>query len=143
MPPIILIAALGLGLMARAHFGARILPSEPAAAIGSLAIGASIALVFSALRELQRAKTAFDVRKPTRSLVETGVFALSRNPVYLSMMLLYVGAAFLLNSLWMLLLFLPTGSALCLAVIRPEERYLEHKFGDSYRAYRRRVRRWI
>jgi protein-S-isoprenylcysteine O-methyltransferase Ste14 len=143
MPPVILIAALGLGFVARAHFDATILPSELAEAIGFLTIGASIFFVFSAFRELQRAKTAFDVRKPTQSLVETGVFALSRNPVYLSMVLLYIGAAFLMNSFWMLLLFLPTGSALCLAVIRWEERYLEDKFGETYRAYRRRVRRWI
>ena len=44
---------------------------------------------------------------------------------------------------WMTLLVVPFGSALCLAVIRPEERYLEDKFGDTYRAYKASARRWI
>jgi protein-S-isoprenylcysteine O-methyltransferase Ste14 len=92
--------------------------SELAEAIGFLTTGASIFFVFSAFRELRRAKTAFDVRKPTQALVEMGVFTLSRNPVYLSIVLLYIGTAFLMNSFWMLLLFLPTGSAFCLVVSR-------------------------
>lgn len=143
MPPVILIAALGLGLVVRAEFGAKILPSELAIAIGFLTIAASIFFVCSAFRELWLAKTTFDVRKPTRSLVETGVFGLTRNPVYLSMMMLYIGVSFLMNSFWMLILLPIIGSTLCLAVIRPEERYLENKFGEPYRAYRHRVRRWI
>jgi protein-S-isoprenylcysteine O-methyltransferase Ste14 len=143
IPPVILIAALGLGLVVRAEFGAKVLPSELAMAIGFITIAASLFFVFAAFRELRLAKTAFDVRKPTRALVETGVFSLTRNPVYLSMMLLYIGVSFLMNSFWMLILFPTTGSALCLAVIRPEERYLENKFGETYRAYRHRVRRWI
>jgi protein-S-isoprenylcysteine O-methyltransferase Ste14 len=59
------------------------------------------------------------------------------------MMLLYLAVAFAANSLWMLLLVWPTGSALCLAVIRKEEDYLQRKFGDQYALYRQQVRRWI
>lgn len=71
------------------------------------------------------------------------MFRLTRNPIYLSMMLLYVGLSLLVNSPWTLLLAIPTGSALCLAAIKPEERYLEAKFGDAYRHYRAAVPRWI
>jgi protein-S-isoprenylcysteine O-methyltransferase Ste14 len=59
------------------------------------------------------------------------------------MLLLQLGVGLLLNSLWMMALVVPMGSALCLAVIRPEERYLEDKFGDVYRGYRLSVRRWV
>jgi protein-S-isoprenylcysteine O-methyltransferase Ste14 len=59
------------------------------------------------------------------------------------MVLLVIGIGVILNSLWSLLLAIPTGSALCLTAIRPEERYLEAKFGDAYRGYRERVPRWF
>jgi protein-S-isoprenylcysteine O-methyltransferase Ste14 len=49
----------------------------------------------------------------------------------------------MLDSPWSLLLTVPTGSALCLTAIRPEENYLEAKFGDPYRAYRGAVSRWL
>jgi protein-S-isoprenylcysteine O-methyltransferase Ste14 len=59
------------------------------------------------------------------------------------MVLFVIGVGLFLNSFWSLLLAVPTGSALCLTAIRPEERYLEGKFGDAYRAYRSRVPRWF
>jgi protein-S-isoprenylcysteine O-methyltransferase Ste14 len=99
--------------------------------------------VCPAARELARARTAFDVRKPTTSLVRHGVFRLSRNPVYFSMLLLCVGISLLANSMAELVFSLLAGSALCLLVIRKEERYLEQKFGSTYLAYKSSVRRWI
>lgn len=118
-------------------------PDQVAPVVGGALVAISVALVITAARELSRARTAFDVRKSTRIIVDSGPFRWSRNPVYLSMTLLQLGIAFLLNSLWVALLTIPLGSALCLAAIRPEERYLEQKFGDLYRTYRNRVRRWI
>ena len=50
--------------------------------------------------------------------------------------------ALLFNTLWPLLLLIPMLAVLDWGVIRREERYLEAKFGDSYRGYRKRVRRW-
>jgi protein-S-isoprenylcysteine O-methyltransferase Ste14 len=93
-------------------------------------------------RNLSR-KTAFDVRKETTALVTSGVFRFTRNPVYLSMVLLVIGVGLALNSLWSLVLAIPTGSALCLTAIKPEERYLDARFGDAYRAYRATVPRWF
>jgi protein-S-isoprenylcysteine O-methyltransferase Ste14 len=143
LPPILLAAALGAGSATAALFPVRLLPTGAAITIGLGAIAASLVLVGFAFREIHRAKTAFDVRKPTTAIVTTGVFRFTRNPVYLSMMLLYVGAAFLANLPWTLLLAIPTGSVLCMAAIKPEERYLDAKFGDDYRAYRARTPRWI
>ena len=143
LPPIIPLVGLALGILAAVLFPMKLLPSGVAVTVGLVIIAASIFLALSAAREMRCAETAFDVRKPTSAIVATGPFAFSRNPVYLSMMLLCVGAAFLANSFWMLLLVLPIGTVLCLAVIKPEERYLEGKFGEPYRAYRARVRRWI
>lgn len=81
-------------------------------------------------------------KRPPSSLT-SGVFGLTPNPIYLAMMLLYVGLAFVVNSPWMLLIAVPTGSTLCWTAIRPEQRYLEGKSGDVYRRYSAAVPRWI
>jgi protein-S-isoprenylcysteine O-methyltransferase Ste14 len=143
LPPIVVGAALALGMAIAGLFPTPLLPSNVAIAVGTGFIVLSLPLVLLAARQLNRASTAFDVRKPTTTVVTTGIFRVSRNPVYLSMMLLYVGIAFLMNSPWMLLVAYPTGSALCLLAIRPEERYLATKFGDAYQNYTASVPRWI
>jgi protein-S-isoprenylcysteine O-methyltransferase Ste14 len=143
LPPIVLAVVLGLQVLFATLLPGRILPGAPAILVGLPFVLASIALVALALREISRARTSFDVRKPTTSIATTGVFGLTRNPVYLSMTPLVLGLGFMLNSPWSLLLAIPTGSALCLTAIRPEERYLEGKFGDAYRAYGSETPRWL
>lgn len=143
LPPVLLLLALAAGVVVSVLAPARLLPPELAIPAGIATIALSVVLVLAAVAGLRRANTAFDVRKPTTGIVMTGAFALTRNPVYLSMMLLYVGIALLINSPWMLLMSIPTGSALCLAVIRPEERYLAAKFGDAYQRYIESVPRWF
>src|ERR1700730_5244051 len=80
---------------------------------------------------------------PRPRFVTLGVFRKSRNPVYLGMLLLCAGVAFLANSLWILVLVLPLAIILQKGVIEPEESYLEKKFGDKYLRYKAKVRRWI
>jgi protein-S-isoprenylcysteine O-methyltransferase Ste14 len=143
LPPLILVAALALGFLIDFVFPVPLLPNEAALALGGSLVAVSIVVVLLAARELARARTTFDVRKPTTAIVSSGIFRISRNPVYLSMTLLQLGIAFLANSLWIGLLVIPLGSVLCLTVIRREERHLEHKFGSTYQSYRQNVRRWI
>jgi protein-S-isoprenylcysteine O-methyltransferase Ste14 len=143
LPPFVLLSAIGAQAFLWAVAQVRMLPNHVALVLGLVVIGVSIALAIVAAREIVRAGTAFDARKSTTALVDSGVFRFTRNPVYLSMVLLVVGIGFASNSILALLLAVPTGSALCLTAIRPEERYLETKFGDAYRAYRERVPRWF
>ena len=144
LPPFVLAVALGLQTLVATLFPTRAIPGAVAVMIGvAAAVAASVALVVQAAREISRAKTAFDARKPTTAIVTTGVYRFTRNPVYLSMILLVVGFGLILNSPWALLLAIPTGSALCLTAIRPEELYLEGKFEGAYRANRDAVPRWL
>ena len=117
--------------------------SRPVRWLGALLIAVSIPIVISAARQLAKAKTAFDVRKPTTEIVTSGVFRISRNPTYLAMMLGFLGIASLVDPLSILLLALPLVIILQKGVIEPEERCLEQKFGDVYLRYKARVRRWI
>jgi protein-S-isoprenylcysteine O-methyltransferase Ste14 len=143
LPPLIPLFAVGAGVLIQLALPVAVAPASITTPLGVLLILVSILLVVAAARELAKARTTFDVRKPTTALVVTGVFRLSRNPVYFSMLLLCMGIALLGNSMPMLLLTLPAGSALCLLVIRREEDYLERKFGSAYLAYKATVRRWV
>jgi protein-S-isoprenylcysteine O-methyltransferase Ste14 len=75
-------------------------------------------------------------------VIDSGPFAVSRNPLYVGLIALYVGLA-LLVSFWALVL-VPVGVALLWwGAVRPEEQYLSATFGAEYDDYRRRVRRWL
>jgi protein-S-isoprenylcysteine O-methyltransferase Ste14 len=143
LPPVVLVAALCIGALVSKLVPSAMLPPRASSTVGTLIIVASLIIARSAFREIRRAGTSLDIRKPTTALVTTGVFRFTRNPIYLSMVLVYVGVAFLLNSFWMLVLSIATGVALFRLAIKPEEQYLEAKFGDAYRVYRGKVRRWI
>lgn len=81
--------------------------------------------------------------KPTPVIVERGPFRLTRNPMYLQMVLVCVGVAVIRNDWWIVALTPVCAWLLQTFAIAPEEAYLERKFGDSYLAYKRRVRRWF
>jgi protein-S-isoprenylcysteine O-methyltransferase Ste14 len=143
LPPLIPLTVIGAGFLIHLVLPIPIATAAVTMPAGIFLVVFSILLVVAAARELAKARTAFDVRKPTTTLVRSGVFRLSRNPVYFSMLVLCAGIAFLANSVALLALSFPAGSALCLLVIRSEERYLEQKFGSAYLAYKASVRRWI
>ncbi len=81
--------------------------------------------------------------KPTSEIVQKGPYRVTRNPMYLQMVLICIGLAVVLANLWILILTPVCGWVLQKFAILPEEAYLEAKFGDTYRAYQSRVRRWL
>jgi protein-S-isoprenylcysteine O-methyltransferase Ste14 len=81
--------------------------------------------------------------RPTTAIVTEGFFRYSRNPLYLSLMLIYSGIAVYANSLWLLFLFPLLFLGLERGVVLREEKYLEGKFGAEYLQYKKKVRRWI
>jgi protein-S-isoprenylcysteine O-methyltransferase Ste14 len=88
-------------------------------------------------------KTHVDVRKPATTLVSDGPYQFSRNPMYLAATLLYAGVAIAYGKTATLALLIPCMIVMHYGVITREERYLEGKFGDAYRDYRAKVRRWL
>jgi protein-S-isoprenylcysteine O-methyltransferase Ste14 len=142
-PPALYAITLLIGLGMSFIFPLSLMPrfvSLPLA--GSAIIGAGL-ISISAFRVMNRAQTAIDPSKPTTAIVCDGVFGFSRNPLYLSLTLLYVGISLLLNAGWALLLLAPLLLLVQFGVIAREEDYLERKFGDEYLIYKQRVRRWI
>jgi len=109
---------------------------------GALIAAAAIVGIAVAL-QFRRAGTHLEPWKPTTVLVTGGLYRLSRNPAYIALAMLYAGVALALGKAWTLAMLAPALTVIQLGVIRREERYLERKFGDSYRAYCRAVRRWL
>ena len=81
--------------------------------------------------------------QPTDAMIEEGPFRVSRNPLYLGLLALYVGLAFLAPTFWGLVLFPAAVMLILWGAIRPEERFLHERFGAPYDDYTRRVRRWL
>jgi len=142
-PPLIFLAALVMGLLLQHVLPIHWLPAAWTGWIGGVLVGIAAAITISGVRALRAARTGIFPRQPTTAIVQNGPYRFSRNPLYLSMILLGVGIAALSNALWILLLLIPAILVLRIGVIRREEAYLDRKFGDEYRAYRARVRRWI
>ena len=111
---------------------------------GFAAIGGAIALVLASIATFRQAETTIlPAGRPTTAIVERGPYRVTRNPMYLSMALAYLGASIALNNFWAIV-FLPAILIVVdVFVIRREERYLTSKFGQSYRDYCSRVRRWL
>lgn len=144
-PPLLYASGFAAGYAAHRLHAIRLWP-EPTAIESLLGWGllvAGVLLAVSAAYLFRRAGTTPNPAKPTSALVIWGPYRFTRNPMYLGMTTLYVGGTLLLNDPWPLLL-LPVVIALVQRyVIAREEAYLERKFGDEYRAYKGRVRRWV
>ena len=142
-PPLIFGGALIIGLIVHYFVPIQFLAGTLSIWLGVLLILVAGPIILSAVRTIRRAQTAFDLRKPTTSIVTEGAFRFSRNPAYLALTLLYLGIASLINSIWVFLMIVPTVIVMQRGVIKREERYLERKFGEEYLRYKERVRRWI
>jgi protein-S-isoprenylcysteine O-methyltransferase Ste14 len=102
-----------------------------------------IAVFVAGIRNFASAATPVQGTKPTQALVTTGIHGWSRNPIYLGMVLIYVGIGLAVRSPWVLILMLPLAITMRYGVVAREEDYLERRFGDDYRDYKTRVRRWL
>jgi protein-S-isoprenylcysteine O-methyltransferase Ste14 len=145
-PPFLYLACLLLGL-ALDHALPLALTSPRAAPIrwtvGGAMILIGVAIAAAGIRNFSRAATPVPSNQPVRVLVTTGIHGSSRNPIYVGMFLLYGGIGVAAGSPWVLILALPLAITLRYGVVAREEAYLERRFGDAYRDYKARVRRWL
>jgi len=112
-------------------------------ALGAAALVAGLVLGVVAILGFLRAQTPVRPTARAATLVATGVYRFTRNPMYLAAILSYAGLGLAWPALWLVLLTPPMALALDRLAIRREERHLQARFGDAYRAYCARVRRWI
>jgi len=97
----------------------------------------------SSLRMFLKSKNTLVPIKPATSLQTTGIYRISRNPMYTGLAIVYLGISCLLGNWWHFILFPLLLFILYAYVIVPEEKYLTRRFGQSYLDYRLKVRRWL
>ena len=145
-PPLIFAICLLVGYLAHRtlagpSLGLADLSIREPLAIGLAIIGLGFALI--AFVQFRKAGTPAEPWKATEAFVASGIYRFTRNPMYLGMAICFVAAALWLNAAFVLIALVPALVIMEWGVIRREEKYLEAKFGEPYRAYKRAVRRWI
>lgn len=102
-----------------------------------------LGIFLGAALALRRAGTTLSPYKSSKVLLTTGPYLRTRNPIYLAFAWIYLGCACLIASLWPIVLFPVLILVLNRTVIAREEVWLEARFGEAYRTYRARTRRWM
>ncbi|EAQ97357.1 methyltransferase family protein [Congregibacter litoralis] len=146
IPPVILLAGAGalMWLVDRGDsFAAFTLPMRHGLSALALTFGIVIALL--GVKAFRQAGTTVDPRYPERSseLVVIGVYKITRNPMYLGMLLVLIAWGLYLGSGLSLLVALGFLTYMTRFQIVPEERFMAQRFGDDFVKYRRSVRRWL
>lgn len=145
-PPLLYLACLVLGF-ALDHLLPLPLPFAEVSLLrwsaGGGLIMLGVAILAAGARNFFRADTPVPSNQPVRALVTTGIHGWSRNPIYVGMFLVYAGIGLAARSAWVLIFALPLAIVLRYGVVAREETYLERRFGDAYRDYKARVRRWL
>ncbi|MBK9317309.1 MAG: isoprenylcysteine carboxylmethyltransferase family protein [Acidobacteria bacterium] len=145
-PLLIYVIGYGIGRLIERALPLPILPggrNVVMTVFGWLLIVSSLIFVTAALIIFRRHKTGIYPTQPASTIVRSGPYRYTRNPMYVGMTATYAGISLLTNMLWPLLVLPILIAILQSTVIRREESYLREAFGDAYESYCREVRRWI
>jgi protein-S-isoprenylcysteine O-methyltransferase Ste14 len=117
--------------------------SQNATIAGIVLIAIALLFILPALIKFAQSENTLVTIKPATSLQTKGIYSLTRNPMYMGLLILYSGIA-MLEGNWWAFIFIPLIIIIVQSyVIRGEENYLQRAFGEEYNAYRKKVRRWI
>lgn len=142
-PPLVFVTGLALGWLVQRMLPVDVAYSGLLYGTGVVLVLAGLTLVAASALQFRRVRTHIEPWKPTSAIVSSGVFAWSRNPIYVAFCLVALGLGCVAHNVWMMLSFMPSAAVVYLIAIRKEELYLAEKFGAEYLAYKERVRRWL
>ena len=115
----------------------------PAGSVGAMVFVLALALFAWAIVTISRAGSNVPTNRPTTTIVESGPYRFTRNPIYMGMFLGLIGLAIAFDTLWLFMTLVLFALVIRYGVVAREEAYLERRFGDVYRDYCSRVRRWV
>jgi protein-S-isoprenylcysteine O-methyltransferase Ste14 len=141
-PPIVFLVAILLGIALNQAWSLSFVPSG-FRWFGPVVVLCAALLFVLSVREFRAAGTPVPGSRRTTTIVCTGPYRFSRNPIYLSFVLLVLGLSVWLNNLWLVLTLVPAVGLVAAIVIPREERFLERNFGEQYSSYKSTVRRWL
>jgi protein-S-isoprenylcysteine O-methyltransferase Ste14 len=145
-PPVIYVVGFAAGWLVNRRWPLPILGPEHSRlriAVAATFILCWLVLMIAAFTTFRRARTAIVPLFPATSVVTAGPYRVTRNPMYVSLIALYVGVSLIVNSWWPLIVLPLVVLLIDRAVIAREERYLRSAFPTEYAAYCDRVRRWL
>jgi len=142
-PPVIYLGSIALGIVIHFVRPVPLVPSAISTPVGVIGTLAAVALFVYAVGTFRAAGTPVPGNRPTTTIVRTGPYRFSRNPIYLAFSLLQLAIAVWVNSLWLALTLLAAVAVMSVVVIPREERYLAARFPSEYSPYKAAVRRWF
>lgn len=142
-PPFVYLGSILLGVMLHFAWPLPLVLRPFGWPIGVCVVLMALGLFIAAVRTFRGAGTPLPGNLPTTTIVRTGPYRFSRNPIYLAFSALQVGIALWVGSLWILITLVPALALMSFLVIPREERYLEARFPSEYVPYKSSVRRWL
>jgi protein-S-isoprenylcysteine O-methyltransferase Ste14 len=144
-PPFVFLGGVVLGVVIDRFVTAIPFPIARAAslAVGGILMAIGAALPVSARLHFRRTGQSVKPWEPTPTLIFEGPYRFTRNPMYVGLTLFEIGLGLLMNMVWVSALAVPALATVHFIAVLPEEKYLSGKFGDSYRSYLGRVRRYL
>ncbi len=144
-PPLLFVGGLAIGVLLE-----RVLPlpavipdAQWVVIIGFALVAIGLACMITGILTFRAFRTAVYPNRPAKLVVDTGIYAYTRNPMYLGLTIAYLGGVFLTGVLWALILLPFVLALLITQVIRREELHLSERFPEAYAAYCTRVGRWF
>ncbi|MBS1751082.1 MAG: isoprenylcysteine carboxylmethyltransferase family protein [Bacteroidetes bacterium] len=146
IPPPLIYAVfffLSIGIDKMTPIGNTGLHSTTVRIAGWILISFCVLVIFMAIRKFVISKNTLITIKPALSLQTTGIYAYSRNPMYMGLLLLYTGLSVIIGNWWNFILLPILLLVVQEYVIKREEKYLGLRFGQQYFDYKAKVRRWL
>lgn len=145
-PPLIFLSGLILGGIVNWLYPLQLFPFDYLTVLrifGTALIVFGLGIILTARAKMQKAKTNIEPWKPTNAIISDGIYSYTRNPIYVAMILIYLGITLIFNIIWFVPFLILVLIAMQYGVILREEKYLENKFGADYLDYKKKVRRWV
>ncbi len=146
LPPPLLYAAVFLaGVFAQKFIplGRSFFHTTTSRIVGTVIVATGVLFVFPALRQFFRTGNSVVTIKPANSLQTTGIYSITRNPMYVGLLLFYTGLVFIVGNWWTFILIPMLVILVQQYIIKREEKYLARRFGQPYSDYKTKVRRWL
>lgn len=144
-PPLFYVILFFLSIVLQSYFPITktIFESSFIKALSPVCIGIGVLFLLPALITFFRSKNTLITIKPASSLQTTGIYKISRNPMYVGLLFIYVGIAIIKGNWWTFILIPFVIYIVTRFVIINEEKYLERAFGHAYLNYKIQTRRWL
>lgn len=144
-PPLLFVGGIALGILLdiAVPLPAVIPDAGWVVTIGFTLVAIGLACMFAGILTFRKFRTAVYPNRPAKLVVDSGIYARTRNPMYLGLTIAYLGGVLLTGVLWTLIVLPLVLALLITQVIRREERHLRERFPEAYAAYCATVRRWL